>query len=59
MLERPLVLRVPVRGLIQKGELTLYGSEWQMIEHLTNVLAPIKAISEILCGSKYPTMGLV
>ena len=59
MLKRLLLLRVPVRPIIIKDDLTLLESEWDLITQLIDVLAPIKALSEILCGSRYPTMGLV
>ena len=57
MLQRLLLLKIPVRGIVQKDELPLMEHEWELITEIIDVLAPIKAISEI--GSKYITMGLV
>lgn len=59
MLERLLLLRAAVQGQIQKDELTLVSSEWEMMEHISSVLAPKKQNTETLCGSRYPTMGMV
>ena len=52
-----LVLKRAVIGQLTEDKLFLSPSEWQMMEKVTRVLKPIKAISEILCASKYPTMG--
>lgn len=57
MLQRLLILRKAIMGQITREEHVLYPSQWTLIEQIVEVLEPIKVISEVLCGVKYPTMS--
>lgn len=58
MLERLLLLRGPVAGTCLKNELTIFPREWDLIEEIVDVLAPIKLTTERLSASQYPTMSM-
>lgn len=58
MLQRLLILRKAIMGQVTKEEHILLPNEWNLMQQVADVLEPIKAISETLTATKYPTMSL-
>lgn len=59
MLKRFITLRKPLSLILCEKDMpeNLSNEEWKFAETLTNILEPMKDVTELMCGETYPTLS--